>query len=66
MTRNENARLGAPESVPAFQWPQGDDRPCHIVESDTPEGHTIRVHSDGSRELVRVAEDGGMLVVRPA
>ena len=66
MSKKENAGLGAPKSASAFQWSQGEDRPRHIVESDTPEGHVIRVHSDGSRELVCIAEDGSMFVVRAA
>lgn len=38
----------------------------HIREADTPAGHLIRVHSDGSRELVKVQDDGSMYVVRSA
>jgi hypothetical protein len=29
-------------------------RPIHIARDDTPDGHVVRVHPDGSEEIVRV------------
>lgn len=38
-------------------------RPIHYVDKTTPEGHVIREHPDGNRELLRVDADGSTHVL---
>lgn len=33
-------------------------RPIHYVDENTPEGHVIREHSNGDRELLQINADG--------
>ena len=38
-------------------------RPIHYVEKTTPDGHVVREHPNGSRELLRVDGDGSTHVI---